>query len=66
MTPENTKAISRIIAAYCSGRFTPEQALAKLSNAFADESIRNGKMLPEAMEDAGYEYETETGRWVKK
>ncbi len=65
MHPRTIKNLARAVSYYCTGRLTTEQALARISKVFYEELILEGKMLPEAMEDAGYEYEVETGKWVK-
>jgi hypothetical protein len=66
MGSQITQAIDKTAASDRSGADSTEQVLAEFLENLSKEMAPEGKTLPEAMEAAGYVYEAETGKWVKK
>jgi hypothetical protein len=66
MHDHSARIMSEAIAAYCKGERSLEQTFARITKTLSDEAVLQGKMLPEAMAEAGYVYEPETGKWVKR
>jgi len=65
VSPEIIETVNNIIAICAADDLSNEEAFARLSKAFSDKSLGEGRPLPEAMRDEGYKYKPETGEWTK-